>query len=141
AEYEKLEKDRNTNVANFEELSTFADSTITNNQGFNTVLAKLESLVPSNTVVSSVSADEEGVTLVISIPSKEESAKLLVQLGQIEEFESVEVNNITESFDEETRVKYETFTVLCTYVKPEPTPEPTPADNSGADASDAEGGE
>lgn len=141
AEYEKLEKDRNTNVANFEELSTFADSTVTNNQGFNTVLAKLEALVPSNTVVSSVSADEEGVTLVISIPSKEESAKLLVQLGQIEEFESVEVNNITESFDEETRVKYETFTVLCTYVKPEPTPEPTPADNSGADASDAEGGE
>lgn len=142
AEYEKLKLDRDKYSAEYDELRNFSDSTITNNQGFNTVLAKVESLVPSNTVVSSITADEEGVTFVVSIPSKEEAAKLLMQLEQIEEFESVAVNNIAEEYDEETAVKYETFTVLCSYVKPEPTPTPAPPDDSGADGdSDAEGGE
>ena len=142
AEYEKLKLDRDKYTAEYDELRNFSDSTITNNQGFNTVLAKVESLVPSNTVVSSITADEEGVTFVVSIPSKEEAAKLLMQLEQIEEFESVAVNNIAEEYDEETAVKYETFTVLCSYVKPEPTPTPAPPDDSGADGdSDAEGGE
>lgn len=142
AEYEKLKLDRDKYSAEYDELRNFSDSTITNNQGFNTVLAKVESLVPSNTVVSSITADEEGVTFVVSIPSKEAAAKLLMQLEQIEEFESVAVNNIAEEYDEETAVKYETFTVLCSYVKPEPTPTPAPPDDSGADGdSDAEGGE
>ena len=52
------------------------------------------------------------------------------------------VNNITEEYDDETSVRYETFTVLCSYFKPEPTPTPAPPDNSGADGdSNAEGGE
>ncbi len=142
AEFDKLKIDRDKGTADYEELRNFSESTVTNNQGFNTVLAKIESLVPSNTVVSSVTADEEGVTFVVSTPSKEEAAKLLIQLEQIEEFESVTVNNITEEYDDETSVRYETFTVLCSYFKPEPTPTPAPPDNSGADGdSNAEGGE
>lgn len=136
AEYEQLKADKETKTANYEELKTFADSTGTNNQGFNAILAQIESLIPSNAVISSVSANNEGVTLVVSIPSKEESAKLLMQLEQIEEFDSVTVNNITENSNEETLVKYHTFTVLCTYPEPEPTP--APQDTSGTDS---EGGE
>lgn len=136
AEYEQLKNDRETKTANYEELKNFVDSTVTNNQEYNATLAKIESLIPSNTVISSVTADNEGVTLVVSIPSKEESAKLLMQLGQIEEFDSVIVNNITENSDEDMLVKYHTFTVLCTYPQPEPIPEPQ--DESGTDE---EGGE
>lgn len=137
AEYEQLKNDKETKTANYEELKAFADSTKTNNQGFNAILAKIESLIPSNTVVSSITADDKGITLVISIPSKEESAKLLMQLEQIEEFDSVTVNSIAENTNDETLVKYHTFTVLCSY----PEPEPTPAPQDDTSDTDSEGGE
>lgn len=143
AEYEKLKNETELKTANYEELKYFSDSTKTNNQEFHALLKKIESLIPSNTVVSSMTADNAGVTLVVSIPSKEESAKVIMQLEKIEEFDSVIVNNITESSEKDSVVKYHTFTVLCTYVQPEPVPTPdagVPDDGSSGAESDAEGG-
>lgn len=124
AQYEKLAADRDAKTAQFEELKGFVDSTVTNNEGWNKLLAKLEALVPQAAVVSSVTADEEGVTLVVTTRTKEEVAKLLIQLEQIEEFQSVSINSVSESKDETSGIQYESFTVLCSYVKPEETAPP-----------------
>ena len=111
---------------NLEELKSFDESTITKNEDWNHILEQFEIMLPTNTIVSSVSSNETGVTLIVTIPSKKEAAKLLVQLRNIPIFEDVQINSLSETDDQATGIKNESFTITCLF--PQPVEEAPPAD-------------
>jgi len=123
-----------------DDLEAFDEATITNNENWNSILEQLEIMLPTNTLVSSVSSNETGVTLVISIPTKIEAAKLLVQLRNLPIFEDVQINTLTENNDESTGIKNESFTITCVFPQKEvPIPEggTVPADGTTQEDIDA----
>ena len=143
AQYQQLKDDRERFVAEFEELTVFDEGNDTTNTTWNKLLEELEIKIPSRTTVTSVTSNETGLTLVVTVPSKDVAAKLLVQLNQMEAFESVIVNSITESNQEEANPLV-AFTVQCNYKQPEEPENPNAeaADNTEESGTeDANGGE
>ena len=86
---------------------------------FNKILGELEVMLPTTTLVSSITSNETALNMVLTIPSKEEASKLLVQLKNIPSFEGVQISTITENNDESTGIKNQSFTVTCNFPQPE----------------------
>ena len=132
-----LRNELNEYNTNLVEIKEFDESTITMNEDFNKILGELEVMLPTTTLVSSITSNETALNMVLTIPSKEEASKLLVQLKNIPSFEDIQISTITENNDESTGIKNQSFTVTCTFPQPEETAPPAAADaaEEGTDTS------
>ena len=108
-----------TTTSKLNDIKKFDESTVTKNEDWNKILDQLETMLPSDTLVSSLTSNETGLNMIITVPGKREAAKLLVQLKSMSVFEDVQIASLSETDDEATGVKNVSFTVTCTFKQTE----------------------
>lgn len=125
---EVLEKSYLDSTNTLKEAQAMDASVSRYNENWNDITDYLEKDLPSDTVITSLSSNQDGLTLNIILNTKEEAAELLLQLQKIPYFTSVSINGLDETIDQETKIKTITFSVQCNYHEAE-TPQ-TPAQNT-----------
>jgi type IV pilus assembly protein PilM len=122
---EELEKVYQDEMLNLEEVTAMDNSVYRYNEEWTHIMDYLESELPSDTIISSLSSSNSGLTMNITMNSKEEAAKLLLQLQKIPYFTSVSINGLIETTDPETDIKTVSFSVACAYYEEQTVPEET----------------
>ena len=102
----------------YNSLHMMNDGTYSYNEEFNLLLAELESKLPSDSIVHSITSAGESITMSVSTTTKEVATQFLLQLQLIPYIAQTQISGLTESTDEETGMKEVTFSVTCLYTKP-----------------------
>jgi type IV pilus assembly protein PilN len=112
---ETLEKNYLDLTQTLEEAKAMDTSVYRYNEDWNDIINYLESELPSDTVISSLSSNQDGLILNVTLNTKDEAAEFLLQLQNIPYFTSVSINGLVETIDPETQIKTVTFSVQCNY--------------------------
>lgn len=135
-----LRESLDTTRSKLNDIKKFDESTVTKNEDWNKILDQLEAMLPSDTLVSSLTSNETGLNMIITVPGKKEAAKLLVQLKSMSVFEDVQIASLSETDDEATGVKNVSFTVTCTFKQTDKQTEmETPSPAADAQSGDSPG--
>lgn len=140
ADIETLEREYLNASGTLEEITAMDSSAYHYNEEWNDILGYLETELPSDTVISSLSSSDSGLTMNITVNTKEEAAKLLLQLKKIPYFTSVAINGLVETNDQETGIKTVTFSVACAYQEEKDTTQ-TPSSDASMDTQTGTEGE
>lgn len=120
---EPIEQLQQVYIASTESLqfaNSMDDLVYTNVEQLNDIIAQLEEKLPSRTIVSSYTFNQDTLLINASTVTKEEAAKLLMQLKLIPYISEVKITGITENKTEETNRSEVLFTVSCTIQKYDP---------------------
>lgn len=99
----------------FESLNDMNKMTFSNIENINEIISLLETNIPSDTIVHSLTSSNEALILNVTVSSKEEAAKLVSQIENIEYFKAVTTTGITDSKNEDTGANEVVLSVSCMY--------------------------
>ncbi len=99
----------------YDEVQKMYSMTATRNDGLKNFMEEMEQKIPSKTVISSFTSDGTTVTMGITADSKEAAANFINEMRSFDSIASLSVSSITETVEEETGVRSDTFTITCTY--------------------------
>jgi len=117
------------------EILELHESTFTYNEQLKDMIDAVEKVVPSSTVIHSMSSSGDTLTLSITVNTKKEAEKLLLEARRFPYFERVDISGITET-ETEPGLTSVSFSLTCKYKKLEDGTEP--ADTEGQVDSDEE---
>lgn len=103
----------------FTALEDMSKATFSNIENINEIISLLETSIPSDTIVHSLTSTNETLILNVTVSSKEEAAKLVSQIEGIEFFDAVTTTGITDSKNEDTGANEVVFSVSCIYADSE----------------------
>lgn len=115
------------------EILELHESTFTYNEQLKDMIDAVEKVVPSSTVIHSMSSSGDTLNLSITVNTKKEAEKLLLEARRFPYFERVDISGITET-ETEPGLTSVSFSLTCTYKKLEDGTEP--ADTEGQVDSD-----
>lgn len=110
--------DYETFISEQSEILAMHELTFTNNEQLKDVINRLEEMLPSSTVIHSMSSSGSTLTLSITVDSKKDAEKLLYQMRRFPYFSEVNISGITETEPEPGLVSV-SFALTCTYKVPE----------------------
>lgn len=99
------------------EVLKMHELTFTYNEQLKDVINRLEEVLPSSTVIHSMSSSGNTLTLSVTVDTKEDAEKLLYQMRRFPYFSEVNISGITESEPEPGLVSV-SFSLTCTYTVP-----------------------
>lgn len=116
---EKICSDYMSYKNTFTALEDMNKATFSNIENINEIISLLETNIPSDTIVHSLTSTNEALILNVTVSSKEEAAKLVSQIEGIEFFNAVTTTGITDSKNEDTGANEVVFSVSCIYADSE----------------------
>ncbi len=116
---EKICSDYMSYKNTFTALEDMSKATFSNIENINEIISLLETSIPSDTIVHSLTSTNETLILNVTVSSKEEAAKLVSQIEGIEFFDAVTTTGITDSKNEDTGANEVVFSVSCIYADSE----------------------
>lgn len=116
---EQLENEYAEAVNRYANVKAADEGTFNHNENWNEILSYLETESVSDIIISSVSSTENALTMNVAVTSKEEAAELLLQYQKIPYFSEISITSISENTDADTEYKTVTFSITCTYKKPD----------------------
>lgn len=111
AEYEKFLLEQG-------EILQLHEETFTYNEQLKDMMNAVEEMVPSSTIIHSMSSSGDTLTLSVTVGTKKEAEKLLIQARRFPYFESVSISGITET-ENEPGITSVSFSLTCKYQKVE----------------------
>ena len=106
-----------------QQMTTVDDMTFSMGEQLNELIAKLESDLPSRSIVHSFTLSGNTLSMNMSTITKEEAAKVLLQLQGIPYISQVTISGVSESIDETTNRTEVAFTLTCLLQKYVPAEE------------------
>ena len=100
------------------EVLKLHESTFTYNEQLKDMINAVEQVVPSSTIIHSMSSSGDTVTLSVTVNTKKEAERLLLEARRFPYFESVTISGITET-ETEPGITSVSFSLSCKYQKPE----------------------
>ena len=104
------------------EILKLHESTFTYNEQLKDMMNAIEEMVPSSTIIHSMSSSSDTLTISVTVGSKKDAEKLLLQAQRFPYFESVSISGITES-ESEPGLTSVSFSLTCKYKKLEESAE------------------
>lgn len=101
--------------ADYDYITALNEVTINTNDKLPDIIGEMESRFPSDTVVNSMSINEEGIAMDIVVPNKYDIAKTLVEFRMMPYFSEVYTSGFSERKDEETGIIVSQYTIECLY--------------------------
>ena len=86
-----------------------------NNESFNAFIEEMETKMPKDFIVLSMSGTVNDVSLQVEVESKEAVAKVIQQFRAFESVQNVSVTGVQSTMDEETGAETLTFNLVITY--------------------------
>lgn len=100
------------------EILRLHESTFTYNEQLKDMIDAVEQVVPSSTMIHSMSSSGDTLTLSVTVDTKKDAERLLLEARRFPYFESVSISGITET-ETEPGMTSVSFSLTCKYQKPE----------------------
>lgn len=98
------------------EILQLHEETFTYNEQLKDMMNAVEEMVPSSTIIHSMSSSGDTLTLSVTVGTKKDAEKLLLQARRFPYFESVSISGITET-ENEPGLTSVSFSLTCKYKK------------------------
>ncbi|MCR5331679.1 MAG: pilus assembly protein PilM [Lachnospiraceae bacterium] len=116
---EQLENEYAEAMNRYASIKAADEGTFNHNENWNEILSYLETESVSDIIISSIASTENTLMMNVVVTSKQEAAELLLQYQKIPYFSNVAITAISENIEQETEYKTVSFSITCTYQKPE----------------------